>query len=104
MAGAAGPVPRPGVRSAIATRPRILTGVSQQIPTLEQLQSRRPVQQATYADSERLAWVTAELRKRPPLVFAGECDELRAKIADAAAGREFPLRFRRQPDASAELA
>ena len=84
-------VPRPRARSVEAARPRILTGVSQQIPTLEQLQSRRPVQQATYADGERLAWVTAELRKRPPLVFAGECDELRAKIADAAAGRAFIL-------------
>lgn len=33
----------------------------------------------------------AELRRRPPLVFAGECDELREKVADVAAGRSFML-------------
>jgi len=65
--------------------------VSQQIPSLEQLQTLAPVQQPTYADTELLGWVTAELRKRPPLVFAGECDELRTKIADVAAGRAFIL-------------
>jgi len=65
--------------------------VSQQIPSLEQLQTLAPVQQPNYADTERLGWVTAELRKRPPLVFAGECDELRTKIADVAAGRAFIL-------------
>ncbi len=72
-------------------RPRILTGVSQPIPTLEELQSRQPLQQPTYLDQARLAGVIAELRKRPPLVFAGECDELREKIAEAAAGRAFIL-------------
>ncbi len=65
--------------------------MSQPIPTLEELQSRQPLQQPTYADQARLERVIAELRKRPPLVFAGECDELREKIADAAAGRAFIL-------------
>jgi 3-deoxy-7-phosphoheptulonate synthase len=74
-----------------AARPRILTGVSQPIPSLEELQSRHPLQQPTYADAAQLEAVTAELRRRPPLVFAGECDELREKIADAAAGRAFIL-------------
>lgn len=32
-----------------------------------------PVQQPTYADTDLLNRVTAELRKRPPLVFAGDC-------------------------------
>ena len=72
-------------------RPRILTGVSQPIPTLEELQSRQPLQQPSYADQARLAGVIGELRRRPPLVFAGECDELREKIADVAAGRAFIL-------------
>jgi 3-deoxy-D-arabino-heptulosonate 7-phosphate (DAHP) synthase class II len=31
----------------------------------------------------------AELKSFPPLVFAGECDDLKAKIAEAAAGRAF---------------
>ena len=77
--------------SAGLGRPRILTGVSTPIPTLARLTSLNPVQQPSYADTAQLDWVIAELRKRPPLVFAGECDELKAKIADAAAGRAFIL-------------
>ncbi len=33
----------------------------------------------------------AELKSYPPLVFAGECDNLKARIADAAAGKAFWL-------------
>lgn len=33
----------------------------------------------------------AELKMLPPLVFAGECDNLKARIADAAAGKAFWL-------------
>ena len=33
----------------------------------------------------------ATLKKLPPLVFAGECDNLKAKIAEAQAGRAFWL-------------
>ncbi len=33
----------------------------------------------------------AELRTYPPLVFAGECDNLKGRIADAAAGKAFWL-------------
>jgi 3-deoxy-7-phosphoheptulonate synthase len=40
---------------------------------------------------EPLAKAVAELKALPPLVFAGECDELKARIADAAAGRAFWL-------------
>lgn len=65
--------------------------MSTQIPSLEQLRALNPLQQPSYADTARLDAVTAELRKRPPLVFAGECDELRGKIADVAAGRAFIL-------------
>lgn len=65
--------------------------MSQLIPALEELQSRRPLQQPTYADAALVEGVIAELRRRPPLVFAGECDELREKIAAAAAGRAFIL-------------
>jgi len=32
-----------------------------------------------------------QLKKLPPLVFAGECDNLKAKVAEAAAGRAFWL-------------
>jgi 3-deoxy-7-phosphoheptulonate synthase len=65
--------------------------VAQEIPTLTELYALGAAQQPTYADAEQVRRVSAELRKRPPLVFAGECDELRRKIADVAAGRSFLL-------------
>ncbi len=40
---------------------------------------------------EPLAKAVAELKALPPLVFAGECDQLKARIADAAAGKAFWL-------------
>jgi 3-deoxy-7-phosphoheptulonate synthase len=42
-------------------------------------------------DGEAIAMAVSELKKLPPLVFAGECDNLKVKIADAAAGRAFWL-------------
>ena len=42
-------------------------------------------------DGAPLAKAVAELRALPPLVFAGECDDLKAKIAQAAAGKAFWL-------------
>ncbi len=49
------------------------------------------VQQPTYADTERLTWVLNRLGEMPPLVFAGECDELRERIANVADRRAFML-------------
>ncbi|WIY84232.1 3-deoxy-7-phosphoheptulonate synthase class II [Propionimicrobium sp. PCR01-08-3] len=49
------------------------------------------VQQPTYADPDRLKSVVNDLRKLPPLVFAGECDELREKIARVADRKAFIL-------------
>jgi len=42
-------------------------------------------------DGTQVKKAVAELRSFPPLVFAGECDDLKAKIAEAAAGRAFWL-------------
>jgi 3-deoxy-7-phosphoheptulonate synthase len=42
-------------------------------------------------DGQELAAAVKELKALPPLVFAGECDDLKAKIAEAAAGRAFWL-------------
>ena len=42
-------------------------------------------------DGAPLAKAVAELKALPPLVFAGECDDLKAKIAQAAAGEAFWL-------------
>ena len=56
------------------------------IPSLAELHAIGAAQQPRYPDAEALAAAVAELRRRPPLVFAGECDELKARVADVAAG------------------
>ena len=61
------------------------------IPSLAELHALGALQQPTYPDADALASAVAELRTRPPLVFAGECDALKSKIADVAAGRAFML-------------
>jgi 3-deoxy-7-phosphoheptulonate synthase len=48
-------------------------------------------QQPTWPDAQKLTEVKAELAKLPPLVFAGEVDILRARIASAAEGKAFLL-------------
>ena len=61
------------------------------IPSLAELHALNPAQQPDYPDPAAVAEVVAELRRRPPLVFAGECDDLRTRIAAAAEGRAFIL-------------
>lgn len=48
-------------------------------------------QQPVWPDAAALDAALAELRALPPLVFAGECDNLTARLADAAQGRAFVL-------------
>jgi 3-deoxy-7-phosphoheptulonate synthase len=48
-------------------------------------------QQPTWPDLAALEAAKAELSKRAPLVFAGEVDLLRSRLADAAAGKAFLL-------------
>ena len=48
-------------------------------------------QQPTWPDLNALADAKVELAKRAPLVFAGEVDLLRSRLADAAAGKAFLL-------------
>ena len=43
------------------------------------------------SDGAPIKSAVAELKKQPPLVFAGECDNLKARIAQAASGRGFWL-------------
>lgn len=61
------------------------------IPSLAELHRMGAAQQPAYPDAGEVSRILAELRRRPPLVFAGECDELREKVADVAAGRSFML-------------
>ncbi|MGP1450722.1 MAG: class II 3-deoxy-7-phosphoheptulonate synthase [Wolinella sp.] len=48
-------------------------------------------QQPTYSDKAHLERVEAELRRYPPLVFAGEARSLKKRLADATEGRAFLL-------------
>jgi 3-deoxy-7-phosphoheptulonate synthase len=48
-------------------------------------------QQPDWPDVERVEQAVQQLRSFPPLVFAGECDQLRAQLALAATGRAFVL-------------
>lgn len=48
-------------------------------------------QQPIWPNLEEVSKVRAELAKQPPLVFAGEVDQLRNRLAEAAAGRAFLL-------------
>ncbi len=70
---------------------RSLCDVSERIPSLEELHALNPAQQPTYPDPAAVKSVVDELRLRPPLVFAGECDDLRADLAKVAAGEAFVL-------------
>ncbi len=48
-------------------------------------------QQPVWPDPDGLADVTAELAQVPPLVFAGECDQLMGHLGQAARGEAFVL-------------
>jgi 3-deoxy-7-phosphoheptulonate synthase len=62
----------------------ILTG-------LDHHASLTALQQPIWPNAEEVLKVRAELAKQPPLVFAGEVDQLRNRLADAAAGKAFLL-------------
>jgi 3-deoxy-7-phosphoheptulonate synthase len=58
---------------------------------LDTWRSLPALQQPDYPDADAVAAVTAELRGLPPLVFAGECDKLKARMAQVARGEAFLL-------------
>ncbi len=61
------------------------------IPDLAALRALGPAQQPTYPDRAAVDAVSGRLGSLPPLVFAGECDELREKLAAVARGEAFLL-------------
>ncbi len=78
------PVADDGVVAALRAR--------QDDPALAELWQALPAaQQPEWPDPEALADVVDELSSYPPLVFAGECDELKARLAEAARGEAFLL-------------
>jgi len=65
--------------------------VSSTVPDLEALRALGPAQQPDYADRAAVDAAVARLRTMPPLVFAGECDDLKTKIAAVSRGESFML-------------
>ena len=61
------------------------------VPTLAALRALGPAQQPTYGDPAAVDAAVARLRTMPPLVFAGECDDLKEKIAAVSRGHAFML-------------
>lgn len=58
---------------------------------LDEFRRLEAKQQPAWQDSDALKSVTEELAKLPPLVFAGEVDTLRHRLAQAASGKAFLL-------------
>lgn len=65
--------------------------VSEESVSWESWRSKRALQQPSYPDPEALDSVLAELRSQPPLVFAGEVDDLRKNLGAASRGEAFVL-------------
>lgn len=65
--------------------------VTVSLPDLADLHARGAAQQPAYPDASAVDAAVAKLRTLPPLVFAGECDELREKLAAVSRGEAFLL-------------
>jgi 3-deoxy-7-phosphoheptulonate synthase len=61
------------------------------IPDLATLHALDPSQQPAYPDPGAVDVAVARLRTLPPLVFAGECDELKVQLGQVAQGKAFLL-------------
>ena len=86
-----------GVTSTVPDRLRAplehgaLTAADALVEGLDHWRSLPASQQPAWPDADVLKQATAELATYPPLVFAGECDDLKAQIAEAARGEAFLL-------------
>ncbi|RAY16048.1 3-deoxy-7-phosphoheptulonate synthase class II [Actinomadura craniellae] len=58
---------------------------------LDSWRTRPALQQPQWDDPEEVRSATAELAGLPPLVFAGECDQLKERLAAVARGEAFVL-------------
>lgn len=65
--------------------------MSSTIPDLTALHAMGAAQQPTYPDAHRVDAAVARLRTMPPLVFAGECDDLKSEVAAVSRGEAFML-------------
>lgn len=65
--------------------------MTEQLRDLDAWRSLPIKQQPEYSDQAAVAEVFSELESLPPLVFAGEADTLKERLAQAASGRAFLL-------------
>jgi 3-deoxy-7-phosphoheptulonate synthase len=83
------------LRTASATPAgRSLGGVSTPTAATDELDAWRSLpaaQQPDWPDPEKVGEITSQLATQPPLVFAGECDLLKERLASVAAGEAFVL-------------
>jgi 3-deoxy-7-phosphoheptulonate synthase len=68
-----------------------MTALPASVPGLDGWRGRPAAQQPGWPDPARLAAVSRELAALPPLVFAGECDQLTERLSEVALGRAFLL-------------
>lgn len=71
--------------------PEEYTAVGEGVAPWDTWRALPAVQQPVYPDAEHLHEVITQLRHNPPLVFAGEVDDLRQDLAAAAQGKAFVL-------------
>jgi len=69
----------------------VSTSIPDELPSLEALRAVGAAQQPRYADPAIRDAAVERLRRMPPLVFAGECDQLRDKLGAVARGEAFLL-------------
>ncbi|MBN9612022.1 MAG: 3-deoxy-7-phosphoheptulonate synthase, partial [Actinobacteria bacterium] len=65
--------------------------VSVDVQGLDSYRRLEAKQQPTWLDADAVQAASAELATQPPLVFAGEADQLRERLASAARGEAFLL-------------
>jgi 3-deoxy-7-phosphoheptulonate synthase len=68
-----------------------VSGASAKPVDLDAWRGLPAAQQPDWPDAAHVRAVTAELAERPPLVFTGECDQLKDRLAAVAAGEAFVL-------------
>jgi 3-deoxy-7-phosphoheptulonate synthase len=68
-----------------------VTGPATTIGDLDAWRGLPVTQQPDWPDPDGVQAVTAELAVQPPLVFAGECDQLKDRLASVARGEAFVL-------------
>jgi 3-deoxy-7-phosphoheptulonate synthase len=77
-------VPNPSEDAVVLADPAVIAG-------LDYWRTLPIKQQPNWPDTEAVHAASAEIANMPPLVFAGEVDMLRERLAMAASGRAFLL-------------